>query len=90
MAVYTVVAPEGWTVAVPGRKVPAGAPTELADTELFAVDAYLREFNSPVVEVDEEQPGWRCAVLRSFLVEEVNRTTSVSSGGRTAPPRSAG
>ena len=42
-------------MAVPGRKVPAGAPAGLADTELFAVDAYLREFDSPVVEVDEEQ-----------------------------------
>lgn len=42
-------------MAVPGRKVPAGAPAGLADAELFAVDAYVREFDSPVLEVDEEQ-----------------------------------
>ncbi|WP_020384933.1 alanyl-tRNA editing protein [Kribbella catacumbae] len=42
-------------MAVPGRHVPINAPAELADTELFAIDAYLREFESPVVEVDEEQ-----------------------------------
>lgn len=42
-------------MAVPGRHVPINAPADLADTELFAVDAYLREFDSPVVEVDEQQ-----------------------------------
>jgi misacylated tRNA(Ala) deacylase len=42
-------------MAVPGRHVPENAPAELADTELFAVDAYLRSFESPVVEVDADQ-----------------------------------
>lgn len=42
-------------MAVPGRRAPAGAPIELVDTELFAVDAYLRDFDSPVAEVDREQ-----------------------------------
>jgi len=42
-------------VAVPGNKAPAGTPTGLADTELFAVDAYRRVFDSPVVAVDREQ-----------------------------------
>jgi hypothetical protein len=34
-------------VAVPGNKAPAGAPTGLADTELFAVDAYRRIHQLP-------------------------------------------
>jgi misacylated tRNA(Ala) deacylase len=42
-------------MAVPGRKVPEGAPAELAGTELFSVDAYLREFDAPVEAVDREQ-----------------------------------
>src|SRR5690349_9333471 len=42
-------------MAVPGRRdVPAGAPTALAETELFSVDAYLRDFESQVAEVDRE------------------------------------
>ncbi|HET7328313.1 MAG TPA: alanyl-tRNA editing protein [Nocardioidaceae bacterium] len=32
-----------------------GAPPELAGSELFAVDAYLRSFDADVVEVDREQ-----------------------------------
>jgi misacylated tRNA(Ala) deacylase len=39
-------------VAVPGRPVPAGAPAELAATELFSVDAYLAEFEASVEDVD--------------------------------------
>ncbi|MPZ95961.1 MAG: alanyl-tRNA editing protein [Propionibacteriales bacterium] len=42
-------------MAVPGRQVPTGAPPELVDSELFAVDAYLREFDSEVLDVDREQ-----------------------------------
>jgi misacylated tRNA(Ala) deacylase len=42
-------------VAVPGRKVPEGAPAGLAETELFSVDAYLRSFDATVVDVDREQ-----------------------------------
>ncbi|MEV0800999.1 MULTISPECIES: alanyl-tRNA editing protein [unclassified Kribbella] len=42
-------------MAVPGQKVPDNAPPALADTELYAVDAYLAEFDSPIVEVDAEQ-----------------------------------
>jgi misacylated tRNA(Ala) deacylase len=42
-------------MGVPGRAQPAPPPPELAQTELFAVDAYLRDFDSRVVEVDGEQ-----------------------------------
>ena len=41
-------------MAVPGRPVPEGAPPELAHRELFAVDAYLREFEAVVEEVDPD------------------------------------
>ena len=40
-------------MAVPGNKTPI--PAGLADTELFAVDAYVRAFDSPVLDVDREQ-----------------------------------
>jgi hypothetical protein len=52
-------------VAVPGNK--ACAPTGLADTELFAVDAYRRVFDSPVVAVDREQN--RVALARTTFYE---------------------
>jgi len=39
-------------MAVPGRRVPEGAPAELARTELFSVDAYLRDFEARVEDVD--------------------------------------
>jgi misacylated tRNA(Ala) deacylase len=42
-------------MAVPGRAVPENAPEDLARTELFAIDAYLRQFDSTVDEVDAEQ-----------------------------------
>jgi misacylated tRNA(Ala) deacylase len=42
-------------MAVPGVDAPADPPAGLADTELFAVDAYRRSFDSSVVEVDREQ-----------------------------------
>ncbi len=42
-------------MAVPGQRIPDNAPPGLAEAELFAVDAYLREFDSPVAAVDEEQ-----------------------------------
>ena len=44
-------------MAVPGRPggVPEGAPAELAERELFSVDAYLRQFDAAVEEVDREQ-----------------------------------
>ncbi|NUR07094.1 MAG: alanyl-tRNA editing protein [Nocardioidaceae bacterium] len=41
-------------MAVPGRPVPEGAPRDLAESELFSVDAYLREFEAAVEEVDPE------------------------------------
>ena len=41
-------------MAVPGRPVPEGAPPGLADTELFAVDAYLRSFDAAVEQVDRD------------------------------------
>jgi misacylated tRNA(Ala) deacylase len=42
-------------MAVPGQRIPAGAPAALAETELFSVDAYLRDFEASVDEVDREQ-----------------------------------
>jgi misacylated tRNA(Ala) deacylase len=50
-------------VAVPGRGggVPAGAPRDLAQSELFSVDAYAREFDSTVGRVDR---GERRVALR--------------------------
>jgi misacylated tRNA(Ala) deacylase len=39
-------------MAVPGRPVPAGAPADLAATELFSVDAYLAQFEASVEDVD--------------------------------------
>ena len=42
-------------MAVPGQRIPDNAPRGLAETELFAVDAYLRDFEPAVAEVDPEQ-----------------------------------
>ena len=42
-------------MAVPGRQVPENAPQELAESELFSVDAYLREFDATVEEVDADE-----------------------------------
>jgi misacylated tRNA(Ala) deacylase len=42
-------------MAVPGNRKPASPPPGLADTELFATDAYRRAFDSAVLEVDREQ-----------------------------------
>ncbi len=42
-------------MAVPGVDASADPPPGLADTELFAVDAYRRVFDSSVVDVDREQ-----------------------------------
>jgi misacylated tRNA(Ala) deacylase len=51
-------------MAVPGRAathshgpggLPPGAPRDVAEAELFAVDAYLREFGSAVAAVDRDQ-----------------------------------
>ncbi|MBO0850153.1 MAG: hypothetical protein J2P20_11865, partial [Pseudonocardia sp.] len=39
-------------MAVPGIRMPSGTPEGLVDTELFAVDAYRREFDAMVVDVD--------------------------------------
>ena len=50
-------------MAVPGRPVPAGAPAEIAGSELFSVDAYLREFEADVEDVDAE--GHRVALRRT-------------------------
>lgn len=49
-------------MAVPGQ-VPDNAPEDLARSELFAVDAYLREFDSTVDEVDAD--GGRVALRRT-------------------------
>jgi misacylated tRNA(Ala) deacylase len=50
-------------MAVPGRGVPENAPAELVGTELFAVDAYLREFEAVVDEIDAD--GHRVALRRT-------------------------
>ncbi len=42
-------------MAVPGQKIPQDAPSDLARTELFSIDAYMRDFEADVVEVDREQ-----------------------------------
>ncbi|MGH3356355.1 MAG: alanyl-tRNA editing protein [Nocardioidaceae bacterium] len=43
-------------MGVPGQATPSGRPPAgLAETELFAVDAYRREFDATVAEVDREQ-----------------------------------
>ena len=42
-------------MAVPGHRVPENAPPGLAGSELFSVDAYLREFDSDIAEVDRAQ-----------------------------------
>ena len=42
-------------MGVPGQAQPAPPPPGLAETELFAVDAYRRDFDSRVVEVDAGQ-----------------------------------
>jgi misacylated tRNA(Ala) deacylase len=41
-------------MAVPGSRIPANAPADLAGRELFSVDAYLREFDATVEAVDRE------------------------------------
>jgi misacylated tRNA(Ala) deacylase len=43
------------TMAVPGQRIPVGAPAELVRSELFAIDAYLRDFGAVVEEVDADQ-----------------------------------
>ncbi len=51
-------------MAVPGRhNVPEGAPGDLAERELFAVDAYVREFDATVEDVDVE--GGRVLLRRT-------------------------
>jgi misacylated tRNA(Ala) deacylase len=42
-------------MAVPGNKTPAAPPPESAEAELFATDAYRRDFDSSVLDVDREQ-----------------------------------
>ncbi len=66
-------------MAVPGRRTaaPSGAPPGLAQTELFAVDAYRRDFDTAVVEVD---PGQRRVALA--------RTAFYPGGG--GPPHDVG
>jgi len=51
-------------MALPGKPhLPAGAPEQLAATELFAVDAYLQSFDADVLDVDHE--GRRALLLRT-------------------------
>jgi misacylated tRNA(Ala) deacylase len=50
-------------MALPGRAVPENAPRELAETELFSVDAYVRDFDARVEEVDPD--GHRVRLSRT-------------------------
>ena len=51
-------------MAVPGRNpVPEGAPADLAERELFAVDAYVQAFDADVEDVDDT--GRRVALRRT-------------------------
>jgi misacylated tRNA(Ala) deacylase len=50
-------------MALPGRAVPENAPRELAETELFSVDAYVRDFDAHVEEVDPD--GHRVRLSRT-------------------------
>jgi misacylated tRNA(Ala) deacylase len=50
-------------MAVPGRRDVPNAPADLAKRELFAVDAYLHEFEARVEEVDVD--GRRVALSRT-------------------------
>ncbi len=66
-------------MAVPGRPVPDGAPADLARTELFAVDAYLRDFEARVEDVDAEGHRVRAArAPRSTPAAAASRTTSAA------------
>jgi Ser-tRNA(Ala) deacylase AlaX len=71
---------EGASMAVPGRRWPDGAPRQLAETELFSVDAYLRDFDASVELVDRE--AGRVALRRTaFFPTHVLSTAEV---GRVA------
>jgi misacylated tRNA(Ala) deacylase len=50
-------------MGVPGNPTRGEPPAGLADTELFAVDAYRQEFSSPVLEVDRS--GGRIRLART-------------------------
>jgi misacylated tRNA(Ala) deacylase len=50
-------------MGVPGNPTRGEVPTQLADTELFAVDAYRQEFESTVTEVDRD--GHRVRLRRT-------------------------
>ena len=49
-------------MAVPGRNVSGQAPAALAGSELFSVDAYLREFDATVPRWTASTAGSHCAV----------------------------
>ena len=74
-------------MAVPGRAVPENAPQELADSELFAVDAYLREFDATVADVDAEQG--RVALRRTAFFPggggQPHDLGTLDWGGRAGP-----
>lgn len=61
-------------MAVPGSKIEGNPPADVAGSELFATDAYLRSFDSTVLEVDREQG--RIALAR----------TAFYPGGGGQPP----
>ena len=74
-------------MAVPGRPVPEGAPADLAQTELFAVDAYLRDFEARVESVDAA--GHRVRLARTAFYPggggQPHATTAAGSGTGSSP-----
>ncbi|HEU5476112.1 MAG TPA: alanyl-tRNA editing protein [Actinophytocola sp.] len=74
-------------MAVPGSKVQGSPPVDVAASELFTTDAYLRSFDSTVLEVDREQG--RIALARTAFYPggggQPHDTGELTWGGSTAP-----
>jgi misacylated tRNA(Ala) deacylase len=74
-------------MAVPGSKVTGSPPADVAASELFATDAYLRSFDSTVLEVDREQG--RVALARTAFYPggggQPNDLGELTWSGMTAP-----
>jgi misacylated tRNA(Ala) deacylase len=74
-------------MAVPGTKIQGTPPADLAGSELFAIDAYLRSFDSTVLEVDRDQG--RVALARTAFYPggggQPHDVGELTWGGNTAP-----
>jgi misacylated tRNA(Ala) deacylase len=75
-------------MGVPGQAQPSPPPAGLADSELFAVDAYRREFDARVVEVDDTQRRVALARTAFYPVAAASRATSGRCGSGPAWRRS--